>query len=206
VDRVRTYGLAGVGGIFVIATVVVGIAGRDGGGLSPPETIPRGLTLGLLFGVPAVIAAIGVRRRNAVLLAAAGLAALAPAWLSVATLPLVIPAVALLVAAASATRPERFVGWLLTVAIVALQVGALVAIFSNTEQRCWLAYESPTGLVYRQATEAESHGPFGMPGGPVGSSCDSGALTEQGAALAGVLSLGALALALGLPKRRPAVA
>ena len=201
-DRVRTYGLAGVGGVFVVATVVVGIAGRDAGELSPPEVIPRGFVLGLLLGVPAVIGAIGVRRRDAALLVAAGLAALVPAWLSVITLPLVIPAVALLVAAANATRPERLTGWLLTVAIVALQVGALVAPFTNTEQRCWLAYESPAGLVYREATEAESHGPFGLPGGPVGSSCDGGALTERGVALAAVLAIGALALVGASSRRR----
>ncbi|MCI0344081.1 MAG: hypothetical protein L0221_01375 [Chloroflexi bacterium] len=202
-DRVRTYGLAGVGGILVIPTIVFAIGARDEG-YGPPETVPRAFVLGLLFAVPAVIAALGVARRSAPLLAAAGLAALAPAWLSVATLPLVIPALLLIVAAASAARPERRSGWLVAIAIVALQVAALVAVFTNTEQRCWLAYESPGGLIYREASEAETHGLFGLPGGPVGGGCDGGALTERGVALAAVLSLGGLALAFA-SRRRTAV-
>lgn len=200
-DRVRTYGLAGVGGIFVIATIVFAIGARDEG-YGPPEAVPRGLVLGLLFAVPALIAAIGVAGRSAPLLAAAGLAALAPAWLSVATLPLVIPALLLLFAAGRAMRPERRAGWLVTIAIVALQVGALIALFSNTEQRCWLAYESPAGLVYREATEAETRGLFGLAGGPVGGGCDGGALTERGVALAAVLAIGALAFAGASSRRR----
>lgn len=200
-DLVRTFGLAGAGGIFVVATIVFAIGARDEG-FGPPEAVARGAVLGLLFAVPAVIAATGVARRSAPLLAAAGLAALAPAWLSVATLPLVIPALLLLIAAGRAMHPERRAGWLVTIAIVVLQVGALVALFSNTEQRCWLAYESPAGLVYREATEAETRGLFGLAGGPVGGGCDGGALTERGVALAAVLAIGALAFAAASSRRR----
>jgi hypothetical protein len=203
-DRVLTYGLAGVGGIFVVATVVLGIAGRDAGDVAPPEAIPRGLVLGLLFSVPAVIGAIGVRRRDAVLLAAAGVAALAPAWLSVATLPLVIPALLLLVASGSATRPGRARQWLVALAVVGLQAGAIAGLLGTTEPRCWVAYPSGGGYEYRFVPVYEGL-EMGGPGQPVAGGCDGGALTERGVALAGVLGVGALTVAFGVPKRRPVV-
>ena len=200
-DRVRTYGIAGAGGVFVITTVVVALGSRSGE-VVPPGTLPRGLVLGALLIVPAIVALLGVARRDAVLLAAAGLAALAPAWLSMVTFPLVIPAVLLLVAGAAAVRPPSGRRWLLVLVIVALQAGAIAALFGMTETRCWLAYDSPTGLVYRSATEAETHGPMGGLGGPVAGGCDGGSFTERGIALAGVLVGGVIAVSFGAPSRR----
>ena len=204
-DRVRTYGLGGAGGVLVIATVVFAIGSRSGGDPPPPEALPRGLVIGLLLAVPALIAAIGVRRRDAVLFAGAGGASLAPAWLSIATIPLVIPALMLLIAGGSAVRPARARRWLVALALVGLQVGAIFALFGTTEQRCWLGYDSPSGLVYRPATEAKVGGPMGLPGGPVAGGCDGGALTERGVAMAGVLAIGALAVAFGAPRPRPLI-
>jgi hypothetical protein len=182
--------------------VVLGIAGRDAGDVAPPEATPRGLVLGLLFSVPAMIAAIGVRRRDAVLLAAAGLAALLPAWLSVATLPLVIPAALLLVASGSATRPGRRRQWLVALAVVGLQAGAIAGLLGTTEPRCWVAYPAGDGYEYRFVPVSNQGQEMGGPGQPVAGGCDGGALTQRGVALSSVLAVGALAVAFGVPKRR----
>ena len=190
--------------MFVIATIVVALGSRSDSEFSAPEAVPRGLVLGGLFVVPAIVAALGVLRRDAVLLAASGIAALAPAWLSIATLPLIIPALLLLIASGAAPRPQRAAGWILALAIVGLQVGALAALLGTTETRCWVAYASGEGYVYRVVPEPETSQTMGGPGQPVGGGCDGGSLTERGATLAGVLAVGALAIAFGLPSRRRA--
>ena len=203
-DRVRTYGLAGAGGVVVVAALVFDLGSRSGGDFHPPEVVPRGLAIGLLLLGPAIVALVGVGRRDAVLLAAAGLASLVPSWLSLATMPLAICALLLFVASASASRPEHAARWVIGLAIAGLQVGAIGALLGTTESRCWLIYNSPNGEIYRRATEAEAQQSFGLPGGPIGSRCDSGSLTELGLALAGVLAAGGLALAFGAPSRRRA--
>jgi hypothetical protein len=202
-DRLRTFGLAGAGGIFVISAVVTALGTRADGGSPGPPTIPRGIVIGLLLAVPAIVALVGVRRRDRVLLTAAGFAVLAPFWLSYATLPLVIPGLLLFVAAGAATQPTDVERWLVAFAIVGLEVGAIWALLGNTETRCWLAYETADGgLVYQPATPGVEGQILGLPNGPVASGCDGGALTERGAALAGVLAIGALAVAFGVPARR----
>ena len=201
-DRVRTYGLAGAGGVFVIATVVVALGSRSDAEFSAPEAVPRGLVLGGLVVVPAIVAVLGVWRRDAVLLAAAGLAALAPSCLSVATLPLILPGVLLLAASAAAAPRGSASRWLVALLIAGLQIGALVALLSTTENRCWVAYESAGGYVYRTVPESEGSQTMGGPGQPVAGGCDGGTLTERGVGVAGVLALGALAIVFGAPSRR----
>jgi hypothetical protein len=204
-DRVRTYGVAASGGVAVVASIVLVVASRSHGDFGPPEAVPRGLVLGLLFSVPAVIGLVGVRRRDRALLVSAALASLVPSTLSVATLPLVIPALLYIVAAADRTAATRRPTWLIGAAIVALGVGSLVGLFTNTENRCWVAFAAPNGLVYRDAAEAEVEGEMGGPGQPTAAGCDGGALTVRGAGLAFVLAIGGLALALGAPRPRPVV-
>lgn len=201
-DRVRTYGLAGAGGVFVIATVVVALGTRSDSDVSPPEVVPRGLVLGLLFVVPAIVGLLGVSRRDPVLLAAAGVAAVAPSWLSVATLPLILPGVLLLAASAGATRTEPRSRWLVALLIVGLQVGALAALLGTAENRCWVAYPSAGGYTYQFVAESESSPVMGGAGQPVAAGCDGGSFTEAGVGLAGVLAVGSLALAFGAPSRR----
>jgi hypothetical protein len=88
-------------------------------------------------------------------------------------------------------------------AVVGLMTGAYVGLLANTETRCWLGFDTPTGLVYRDATEAETQLPIGGPGGPVAAGCDGGALTVRGAGLAAALAIGAVALAVVAPRSHP---
>ena len=205
-DQVRAYGLAACGGVGVVAFVPLLVAARAPAGIGPPETLPRWLVLGMVIAAPAIVGAIGVRRRDrALLIAAAGLC-LPLSMLSVATLPLAIPALLFLVAALSAEAALPRSAWLVTVAVVGLGVGSLVGLLDNTETRCWLAFDTPTGLAYRDATEAETEQPIGGPGGPIAAGCDGGALTIRGVGLAAVLAIGAVGLAIAAPRPRPAPA
>ena len=198
-DRVRAFGLAAVGGVFVIATVVLGVAGRNSDEIQPPEAVPRGVALGLLFLVPAIVGTVGVRRRSSVVLLGAGIATLAAVPLSVATVALAIPALLFIAAGASAAPPTRGATWLAAAAIVALQIGAIVGLLSTTETRCWVAYQSGGGYVYRTVPTTDAGQTMGGPGQPVAGGC-GGELTERGAALAGVLAIGAVAVALATPR------
>ena len=200
-DRVRTFGLAAVGGVFVIATVALGAAGRNSDEIQPPEVVARGAVLVLLFLVPALLGAVGVRRRSSVILLGAAIATLVAAPLSVATIALAIPALLFVVAGASATRPARGATWLASAAIGALQIGAIVGLLSTTEMRCWVAYPSGSGYVYRTVPTTDAGHTMGGPGQPVAGGC-GGELTESGAALAGVLAIGAVAVALATPRPR----
>jgi hypothetical protein len=67
-----------------------------------------------------------------------------------------------------------------------------------------VAYPSGGGYEYRFVPVYEGL-EMGGPGQPVAGGCDGGALTERGVALAGVLGVGALTVAFGVPKRRPVV-
>jgi hypothetical protein len=170
--------------------------------IGPAEPLPRWLVLGLLILVPAIVGALGVRRRDAALLVAAAGACLPVGVLSVATMPILIPALLFLAAASAAQTAVVPRAWLVPVAVVGLMIGAYVGLLANTETRCWLGFDSPAGLVYRDATEAEVERPLGEPGGPVAAGCDSGALTIRGIGLAAVLAAGAVAAAAAAPGPR----
>jgi hypothetical protein len=202
-DRVRAFGLAASGGVAVVAVMVCAIGSSSGGTYSPPDSVPRGVVLALLFSVPGVIGLVGVRRRDRALLVAAAVASLVPSALSVATLPLVIPAILFIVSAADATASTRRPTWLVATAIVALGIGSLVGLLATTETRCWLAYNTPNGVVTRDATERDVEGPLGGPGGPFAGGCDGGALTVRGAGLALVLAIGSAVLAFAAPRPGP---
>ena len=201
-DRVRTYGLAGVGGTLVIAAIVFAVANRSDSDLAPPEAINRGIVLGLLIALPAAIAALGVWRRDRVLFIAAAAATLPFAGLSVVTLPLFITALMFILAGAAAAGPRRRARWLQAVAIGVLQVGAIASLWGTTETRCWAAYPSGSGYEYRFVPTSNEGLEMGGPGQPVAGGCDGGALTERGAAVAGVLVIGELAIAVMSARRR----
>ena len=202
-DRLRAYGVAACAGILVVALVPALVAVRWPDPFGPPDPIPRWLVLGLVVAAPAAIGAIGIHRRDRALLVAAAGLCLPLGLLSVATLPILIPAALLLVAAVMANASGRRFGWLVAIAIVALGVGSLAGLLGTTETRCWLAVDTPSGLIYREATEAEIEGPIGGTGGPVGAGCDGGALTIRGVALWTSLTLGGVALALVSPRPGP---
>jgi len=194
-DRVRTFGLAAAGGVVAVAIIVLVGASRSEDGVGPPPEIPRGVVLALLFSVPAVVGLVGVRRRNRALLLAAA-ASLVPASLSTLTLPLIIPAVLFLGAAFDSNAAVQRNTWLIAAAIVALQVGSLAGLLANTENRCWVAYEGPGGLVYREVSEVEYQQVKDGPSPPVDGGCNSGSLTVRGVGLAAVLAIGSIALAV----------
>jgi hypothetical protein len=208
-DRARTYGRGACGGVVIVAFVPLLVAFENRDAIGPAEIPPRWLVLGLLILVPAIVGALGVRRRDGALLVAAAGACLPIGVLSVATMPILIPALLFLVAAPATGTAVRRRTWLVPVAIVGLTIGAYAGLLVNTETRCWLGFESPTGIVYRDATRAETELPIGGPGGPVAAGCHGGALTVRGAGLAAVLAIGAVALAVVAPRpirRYPAAA
>ena len=198
------FGRAAIGGVLVIASVPLLIALGPVSSLEPPETIPRWLVLGILIALPAVVGWIGLRRADAALLVAAGFACLPLMFMSIATFPLLIPAVLFIASATQARQRPRPATALAGVLIVGLVVASLTALLTTTETRCWLAFETAGGgYVYRDATADEAEGPIGGPGGgPIAAGCAGGALTLDGIALAALLGVGSVALALAAPLPR----
>ena len=203
-DRLRIFGLAAAGGVLAVARIVLVVGSRAGDDIGPPETVPRGLVLGLLVSVPAVIGLLGVVRRDPVLLIAAAGASLGAGLTlaSIVTLPLVIPALLFVLAAVGGTAPARRATWIVAVAIAGLQVGALAGLLANPEVKCWVAYPSDGGYVYRVVPQSETTQTMGGPGQPVAGGCDGGALTVRGVGLAAVLAIGAVAPSFVAPRPR----
>ena len=197
-DRVRTYGLAGAGGLLVVVGVLV-ILNLQSGAPRPPM-ITTGLLIAALLLIVSVIAVLGVRRRSGVLLAASGLSALIPAWLSVALLPLAVVAAMLLLAAARAERPTRRAEWSVAFAIVGLNLMALAFLLSLTETRCWVGYPIANGYRWEVVAELLASGPFGGAGQPVVGGCDERVPTTAAIGLVTVLGIGALAIAVAAPR------
>ena len=206
----QRFGLYGVVLQLALALGLGLFASRtDASELGPPDGLARGLSLGLLFAVPAVIAALGIRGgRPELLLAAAAMDAFSP-LLSVATVVFVVPAGLFVAHAAATGKAPATIGalarsTLLVVTLVGLVVGGVVGLLALTESRCWAAYSTPTGTEYRYSPFVQG-AELGHAPGAIGEGCDSGVLTTQGEASAAVLALGAIALAglAGRPKRLP---
>jgi hypothetical protein len=204
-DRVRTYGLAGVGGLLVVVAVLVMLNLQNGA--PRPPMITSGLLIAGLLLVLAAIAALGVRRRSSALLTAAGLSALVPAWLSVALLPLAVVGALLLFAATRADRPAGRTEWLVAIAIVGLSLASLASLLSLTETRCWVGFSAPDGYSWEFVGESQASGPFGGPGQPVVGGCDEGVPATAAIGLVAVLGISGLAIAArgaAAPPGRPA--
>ena len=200
------FGVYGVGLQLALALGLGVLASQtDASQLGPPEAIPRGLTLGLLFAVPGVIAALGIRGgRAALLIAAAAMDAFSP-LLSYATVVFVVPVGLFVAHAAAVGKAPATIGavvrsTLLVVALVGLVIGGVGGLLATTEGRCWAAYSTPTGIEYRYSPYVEG-AELGLAPGAIGEGCRAGLLSAPGEAIAAVLSLGAIALA-GLATRR----
>ena len=190
-------GLALLLGIFVAGSFG---AGSGAGSLGPPDHLNRGVVLGLLFAVPGVIAAIGVRGGRPSVLVAAVVMDMSGVLLSFATLVFVVPAVLFVTHAAASDRgPIRLTSAVraavLGVALIALVVGAGVVLLTTTESRCWTAYSTPTGTEYRFSPFVGNGVEVTVPLDAIGSGCETGVLSAQGEAIAAVLALGAIVLA-----------
>lgn len=200
------FGLYGVALQLALAlglgVLVSGAGSRD---LGPSDHVVRGIALGLLFAVPGVIAALGIRAGRPSLLVAAVVMDMAGVVLSYSTLVFVAPA-GLFVAHAAATAhsPARAAdavrATVIGVALVGLVVGSAIALLALTESRCWTAYSTPAGVEYRISPFVEN-AEMTVPLDALASGCDTGVLTAQGEVAAAVLALGALTLA-GLTTRR----
>jgi hypothetical protein len=160
-----------------------------------------------LLMLPAFIAAIGALRRSRPILIAAGVLCLAQAFVSFAgvSIPFIVPAFLLLALGTSGgsteTPPRALVS---SVLIIVLGFAAWVAPFALTEATCWVARAGPDGTLIYSPIPVPDDAAFGSGGGhvelgldpaDVASGCDGGSLTAQGAALAAVFGIGAVAVA-----------
>jgi hypothetical protein len=91
--------------------------------------------------------------------------------------------------------PVGLLDALIGVAVVGLVLGAMFVALTNTQTICWNARSSPTGVVYERIPVTNEFGPIGLETGIVSSGCAGGQPTVQGAALTGVLLIGAVAIA-----------
>jgi hypothetical protein len=179
------------------ALVVAAIsANATAGERGPPETVPAPIRLAGLFLLPAVVAAIGAKRRSRPILIAAGVLCLAQSFVAFSgvTIPFVVPALVLITLGAQSdgskvSRRAKVGG----VAVVFLGFAMWVAPFTMTETTCWVAETGADGTtISRQVpvTEPQTLGPT-----EVGAGCDGGTITIQGVALAVVFWIGAIAVA-----------
>ena len=200
----------GLGAAAIIAgyaLVVAAIsAGATSGELRPSELVPTPARLALMFLLPAVIAAIGAIRRSAPLLIAAGVLCLAQSFVAFSgvTIPFIVPAILLLVLGGRSGGPgetpsgERVGG----VAVIFLGLAMWVAPYALTETTCWVARPGPDGsIVYSSIprTDTVTLGPTDL-----GSGCDGGTISVQGAAIAAVFGVGAVAIAVLASRTSPA--
>ena len=203
-------GAAGIiaGYAFVIGAISAGAGGLTGGSeFAPPQVVPRPLLLIALGLLPATIAAIGALRRSRPVLIAAGLLCLGQALISFSgvTIPFIVPAFLLLAIGIQDSGTET--PWRAVVGgvfVVVLGIAAWVAPFALTETTCWVARTGADGAVVYVRTPVPENATLDAGGGQVGlqlnpgdlaSGCGSGVLTVQGAGLAAVFEIGALALA-----------
>jgi hypothetical protein len=188
----------GAAAIIVGYACVVGLISANAGGddLGPPEAISRPVWLAVLLMLPAAIAVIGAWRSSRPLLIAAGTLCVAQSYLafSLVTIPFIIPAILLLSLAGvsgGVSVPRRAI--LGAIAVVALGVGAWVAVFALTETVCWVARVGADGAsVYSRIPVSDS---LTVGIGEVASGCDGGVASIDGLALAGILAIGAIAVA-----------
>ena len=99
--RVRAVGLAGAAIQVVFAAIMALLAGRPDTFPNPPHLIPRGVALGVLFALPAIIGAIGALRGRRSLLAAAAVLSAFGSVLSFSGITLLFLAPALMFGAAA---------------------------------------------------------------------------------------------------------
>jgi hypothetical protein len=130
--RTRLVGLTGSAVQLAMAGLLGGIASQADVLRLPPEPIPRGLALGLLYALPAVIGAIGATSGRRPLLAAASIMSVVGSVLAFSgvTLMFLVPAIVFAAAAGAghqATTPLR-PSWRLVLSLVVVAVAATIAV------------------------------------------------------------------------------
>jgi len=166
-----------------------------------PGIIPRPIIIAALLGLPAGLAAIAAFRGSRPIFMAAGVVCLLQSIvgaLSGVTLGFLIPGILLLVLGLDRTSvappgTTRRRAWLASVLVVGLGIAAWIAPFANTETVCWTAQRgADCNPVYTRIPETDT---LGVGTGDLASGCDGGTFTLEGLLLAGVLGIGALAIA-----------
>jgi hypothetical protein len=198
---------------IVLAIALLGLVNQLRDPVGPPEPVNRGLALGLIYALPAVVGGLGAWAGRRSLLAAAAVACAIGSVLSFSgvTLLFLIPALLFAIAAVapgrSGTAPQEgeaapragrdwagvVKGLALAIVLVALMVGSGLSLLSLTEARCWIGEENPSGTIVYQIVP-DIYGVSVGKGETAG--CSSAVLTLRGAVVAAVLGLAALGLAI----------
>ena len=193
---------AAIAALAVVVAAFPMIQEGGAGELDGPAIVPRPIVIGLLLALPAALAVIAALRGSRPVFVAAGLLCLLQSLVgafSGVTLGFLIPGILLIstgVDGASNNAPPRIRGreWLAAVFVVGLAIAAWVVPFALSETVCWIARSAPDGnLVY---TIIPDTGSVTLGLDDLASGCDGGTFTLQGLMLAGVLAIGALAMAV----------
>jgi hypothetical protein len=211
----RLLGYVGAATQLVLAVGLLALVSAVRDTLEPPEPVDRGLALALIYALPAVIGGLGAWAGRRSLLVAASIACAVGSVLSFSgvTLLFLIPALLFAVAAAApraawgpvgaaAARSNPIAGLVLALLLAGLMVGSGLSLLALTEPRCWVAEQTPSGLVYRIVPSIDG---VSIQSKGESAGCSSAVLTPRGGVVAAILGLGAVALAVTavLPRRRP---
>jgi len=173
---------------------------NEPGNLDGPAIVPRPIVLAFLLGLPAVLAVIAASRGTRAIFVAAGVLCLLQSFIAFSgiTLGFLVPGLILIglgrsrapIEDAAPLRRRDAVAGLL---VVALGIAAWLVPFATSETVCWTARAGPEGdLVY---TLIPDTGTISLQLDQIAGGCDGGAFTLQGLMVAGVLAVGALAMA-----------
>jgi hypothetical protein len=214
-------GAAGIIAGYAVAVAAISASAREPGELGPPDAVPRPLLLAGLLMVPAAIAFVGAIRRSGLILIAAGVMCLLQAFVAFSgvTIPFVAPALLLLALGAEQRDPVRKPALVAGVLVIFLGLGAWLAALGMTETTCWVARTASDGRVVYAAVpipagadlgSGSGHVEFELAADDLGQGCADGQLTTQGAGVAVVFGIGAVAVAtlgsMGPGPRRRATA
>ncbi len=132
-------GVAVLGLAIALAVFIEFVA--QSGDLGPPDDVPRSVAIPAVYGVLGVLAIMAARQGRPAVVLGVGLACLAGAFLSAATILFAIPGLILVGLARQIAASRR--GWLETLvaaAVVVLVTGAGIILLGTTEGRCWEAH------------------------------------------------------------------
>lgn len=190
--------------IAALAVVVAAFPLIQEGGsrdIAGPAIVPRPIVIALLLALPAALAAIAALRGSRPIFVAAGVLCLLQSLVgafSGVTLGFLAPGILLISigldrASNDVPSPTRRREWIAALLVVGLGIAAWVAPFALSETVCWIARAGTDGNpVY---TIIPNAGSLTLGLDDLASGCDGGAFTLQGLMLAGVLAIGALAIA-----------
>jgi hypothetical protein len=188
---------AAIAALAVVVAALPLIQEGGSGELDGPAIAPRPIVIGLLLAVPAALAAF---RGSRPIFVAAGVLCLLQSIVgafSGVTLGFLIPGILLISigldrASNDSPRQPRRREWLAALFVVGLGIAAWVVPFALSEAVCWIARSGADGNpVYTIILNTDTL-TVGL--GDIASGC-GGTFTFQGLMLAGVLGVGALAMA-----------